>query len=280
MEADSSGTNTTTLPVLYIRVLNADTAEPKLPLADTNENDVIGTCHYIVPNDVLTEGTLREVVVRLTPLRNNDRQCRSCSGEIQLRLKRGKLNKSSTSASTAAARLNDSNHVNSITGPGDNSSEHFAGVLYIFSRDIQLEKPATNFNIQAMLETPTTKHQCKTRAMTTTAATTATTHNWSSRSDDPHQDQTHYDHHYRSDVFDLRNDCALALAMPVQFESMKHHVPHPDTYLSMTMPESGGKLRIEAAVVRAIVAAPDHEFRNEYENKTRTHDVRQKTPSR
>ncbi|OQR81838.1 hypothetical protein THRCLA_11359 [Thraustotheca clavata] len=106
-----------TLPALEIEVINAD---PK-----RHGNGGIGTCNWIVPKEVLHDGKLRDVILKLSPSVDTI-SAKESGGDIQLRLKRGKLENMVFG------------DANAFMVAGENSDEgriiNLAGVVYIFSR--------------------------------------------------------------------------------------------------------------------------------------------------
>ncbi|OQR98624.1 hypothetical protein ACHHYP_08325 [Achlya hypogyna] len=117
------------LPTLAVAVRNAD--------AKKHGTGVIGTCHWVVPKDVLADGKLRDVIIKLTGSSDgvDVRDVTDGNGDIQLRLKRGKL-----------PSLN-GGEVNALTAAGEASGEsgraNPAGVLYVFSRAPPIEAAAS-----------------------------------------------------------------------------------------------------------------------------------------
>ncbi|EQC35778.1 hypothetical protein SDRG_06537 [Saprolegnia diclina VS20] len=121
LTAWSSSSN---LPTLTISVRNAD--------AKKHGAGVIGECHWVIPKDVLLDGKLRDVILKLTGATDGvdvRDDVNDGNGDIQLRLKRGKL---------PSVVYGDAPQV-SLMSAGETSGEagratNTAGVLYLFSR--------------------------------------------------------------------------------------------------------------------------------------------------
>ncbi|KAF0700362.1 Aste57867_9112 [Aphanomyces stellatus] len=128
------GLDHTSLPVLAIQVLNADIKK--------RGDGLIGTCNWIVPKEVLYDGKLRDVVLKLNA--SNGVIC----GEIQIRLKRGQM-KSMVFGDAVDVLHPTPSSAMMQAGEATGESINLAGLLYLFGRPMPC-----SIQVRAMLTTP------------------------------------------------------------------------------------------------------------------------------
>ncbi|KDO23287.1 hypothetical protein SPRG_11601 [Saprolegnia parasitica CBS 223.65] len=143
----TSWSDASNLPTLTISVRNAD--------AKKHGAGVIGECHWVVPKDVLHDGKLRDVILKLTGASDGvdvRDDVGDGNGDIQLRLKRGKL-PSVVYGDAPSASLMSAGETSGEAGRATNS----AGILYLFSRAPPIESVTVTVATDAIEASPATQ---------------------------------------------------------------------------------------------------------------------------